>query len=316
MEKIYDVIIIGAGPAGMSAALYSSRNGLDTLVIDKAYYGGTLNETEIIDNYIGSVSYKSEDIANKMYEDSIKYGATYKFFVEIKDIQRKNDLFIIKSSDETTFKSKTVIAATGTTHKKLIGDYSNISYCALCDAPFYKDKNVLVLGAGDSAFESALYLSNYAKTVNIVHRNNNIKANKSLQTQVEQNEKINLYLNKKLNAYMIDDNSVIKIYFIDQLEQTSDGIYRLDTNRESIEFNIDGIFPCIGSNPNLDYLKNIKSDNYSILNGYLIDSNEDDFGLYLAGDIQQPFYRQVSIAVSDGTIAALKVYNYIKEKFA
>lgn len=288
MNKIYDVIIIGAGPAGMSAALYSSRNGLSTLIIDKLHYGGTLNDTEIIDNYVGSNSYNAREIADKMYEDSIQYGAEYLFFIEVEKLTKENDLYVINDS----YKAKSVILATGTEHNKLFEkDYKNVSYCAICDAPFYKDKTVFVVGAGDNAFESALLLSNYAKEVIIIQRNERIRANKSIVDKVKSENNITIKFNTEI--HYDKDTELVEELIID--------------DKEYIDF---GIFPCIGAKPNIKYIKSDIDDeeNFNIDKGYLLKSNNET-NLFLAGDIKRSDFRQVSLAVGDGAEAALRAYN-------
>lgn len=291
---MYDVVVIGAGPAGLSAALYTSRNGYRTLILDKGLHGGTLNETEIIDNYVGSISYNAEEIANKMLEDATNYGASFLPFSEVTDITIEDDRFYKVFYNDTSVISKSIILASGTSHNhiEILENYPNVSYCALCDAPFYKDKPVLVVGAGDTAFESALYLSKYASSVHIIQRNDNIRANQSLQDLVLENEKIKIVLNTELDLIEFDETNKV---------------FKVNIFNTPVEFS--GIFPCIGSAPETKYLRNIGLDK----GDYLTHIAKN--GVFTAGDLNNPDFRQVSIAVGEGAKAALHADRYLKKLY-
>lgn len=315
MSNIYDVVIVGGGPAGMSAAIYSSRMKLRTIILEKNLLGGQMLETHIIDNYLGAFSTNSFELVEKMAKDAVSYGAEVKEFTEVVSVNKENELFIIKTKDEVYY-SKTVIFATGTKHNVLsIKNHDEflsrgIHYCVVCDAPFYKDKTVAVIGGGDSALEAVDLLSSWAKKVYLIHRRKELRAKPSLIENVLNKENIEFILENEVEDFLIENDTFTGVVLKD--------------NRELF---VNGIFPCIGSKPVYSYIDSRILKSSTEKEGYLIPGLKEDRkekffedyslknGAFLIGDAAHPKHKQVSIAVSDGAVAGLEAYEYIKENF-
>lgn len=297
-NKIYDSIIIGAGPAGLSAAIYLKRANIDVLVIEKGAFGGKVNYTAVIDNYLGAEKTFGPDLAFKFYNHAIENDVEI-VSDDIINVTKKDQLFVIQSNDEK-YLAKTIIVASGTTDKKL--DLANankfehhgISYCAVCDGPLYKNKDVAVLGGGNSALEEALYLTNVTSKVYLIHRRNEFRGDKKVIEQIENNPKIILKLSLTIEE-LIGDKSLEQIKL---------------NNGEVI--NVSALFPYIGQIPNTQFLcfTNLCNEN-----GYIIVNNNMDTnvpGLFAAGDVTNQKLKQVVTATSDGAIAATSVIEYLR----
>ena len=303
MENIYDLIIIGAGPAGLTAAIYATRNDLKTLILEKSAPGGKLIKTNEISNYPGTIHSSGTDLAIKLYEHATSFDAEYAYG-DITSIEDHKEYKLVISKDNT-YKAKAIIIATGTQEKLLevpneeryIG--RGISFCAICDAAFYKNKTVTVIGGGNSALEEALYLSNIVKDINLVIRRDVFRANQDIQDKVINTPNIKIYRN-----YIVKDvngtdsiNSII--------------LNNVKTNEELI-LETQGIFPYIGSNPATEFIKlDILTDTKHII----VDENMETSikGIFAAGDVIDKKIRQVVTASSDGAIAAQSAYHYIKD---
>ena len=297
-NKIYDSIIIGAGPAGLSAAIYLKRANIDVLVIEKGTFGGKVNYTAVIDNYLGAEKAFGPDLAFKFYNHAIENDVEI-VSDDIINVTKKDQLFVIQSNDEE-YLAKTIIVASGTTDKKL--DLANankfehhgISYCAVCDGPLYKNKDVAVLGGGNSALEEVLYLTNVTSKVYLIHRRNEFRGDKKVIEQIENNPKIILKLSLTIEE-LIGDKSLEQIKL---------------NNGEVI--NVSALFPYIGQIPNTQFLS---FTNLCNENGYIIVNNNMDTnvpGLFAAGDVTNQKLKQVVTATSDGAIAATSVIEYLR----
>lgn len=297
-NKIYDSIIIGAGPAGLSAAIYLKRANIDVLVIEKGAYGGKVNYTAVIDNYLGAEKSFGPDLAFKFYNHAIENDVEI-ISDDIINVTKKDQLFVIQSNDEE-YLAKTIIVASGTTDKKLDlvnankFEHHGISYCAVCDGPLYKNKDVAVLGGGNSALEEALYLTNITSKVYLIHRRNEFRGDKKVIEQIENNPKIILKLSLTIEE-LIGDKSLEQIKL---------------NNGEVI--NVSALFPYIGQIPNTQFLN---FTNLCNENGYIIVNNNMDtnvLGLFAAGDVTNQKLKQVVTATSDGAIAATSVIEYLR----
>ena len=194
MAKKYDVIVIGAGPGGLTAGLYASRANLSVLILDRGIYGGQMNNTAEVENYPGFKSILGPDLAEKMYQGAIQFGAEYAYG-SVEKVEVNGDLKQVITDNET-YEAPVVIIATGSQYRKLgvegEAEYAGrgVSYCAVCDGAFFKDQPLAVIGGGDSAVEEGVYLSKLASNVNIIHRRDQLRAQKILQERAFANDKI------------------------------------------------------------------------------------------------------------------------------
>lgn len=303
MEKIYDVIIIGAGPAGMTSSIYASRANLDVLMVEKKYPGGQMLSTAEIENYTGYENITGPDLSEKMFEHSKKFGTDF-VFGEIKKVKIENNIKILEISGKT-YKAKSIIIATGT-QARLLGiegekefTSKGVSYCAVCDGAFFKGKNVVVIGGGDSAIEESLYLANLVNKVTVVHRRDELRAQKILQDRVF----------KKKNIEFCWDSIPVKIN--GEKKVTGIEVKNVKTN-EIKKIEAEGIFIYIGMIPQTEVFKDLNildEKGYVIADENMLTSVE---GVFVAGDVRQKEIRQVVTATSDGAIAAQSAYKYIE----
>ncbi|WP_027965413.1 thioredoxin-disulfide reductase [Halalkalibacillus halophilus] len=303
-ERIYDVIIAGAGPAGMTAAVYTSRADLDTLMLERGMPGGQMANTEDVENFPGFDHILGPDLSTKMFEHSQKFGAEYAYG-DIKEIiDGKEYKTVIAGNKE--YKARAVIITTGAQYKK-IGvpgeeEYGGrgVSYCAVCDGAFFKEKELFVIGGGDSAIEEGVFLTRFANKVTVVHRRDELRAQKILQQRAFDNEKINFYWNTELKEIKEKDGKV-----------GSAVLFNNDTGEEREE-EIEGVFIYIGMLPLNDSFKNLGITNEE---GYVpTDENMATNlpGIFAAGDIREKELRQIVTATGDGSIAAQSAQHYIE----
>ena len=300
---MYDVIIIGAGPGGMTSALYASRSGLSVLVIERGAPGGQLMNTDEVENYPGFNLISGPDLALKMYENSTNFGAEHVYgnVINIEDHGETKKVIC----DDETYEGKTVIIGSGSEHRK-IGipgeeEYAGrgVSYCAVCDGAFFKDRHLVVIGGGDSAIEEGIYSTQFASKVTIVHRRDELRAQKVLQDRAFKNEKIEFMWNKVPIEINGNDMSVQSI----KLEDTKTG--------EVEDLLADGVFIYIGLDPLTDFVKDLNITNE---HGWI---KTDEHmrtsipGIYAIGDVRETVLRQIATAVGDGSIAGQEVYNYL-----
>lgn len=280
---MYDIVILGAGTAGMTAAIYASRAGYKVLLLEKEMYGGQIVNTEVVENYPGFQQISGFDYANNLYN-------------QVKNLNVDFEFQDVKSLDELKkYNPKTIILALGARHKKheKIKDLNGVSYCATCDGPLYKDKIVAVIGGGNTALIDAIFLSKYAKKVYLIHRRDKFKAEQK-------------YIESLNNVEIILNTNVIGCIGNEKIEKLI-----LDNNQE---IEVDGVFVAIGITPNTEIVKDIiKLDN----NGYIIageDCKTNIENIFVAGDCRTKEIRQLVTASSDGAIAALNAIKYMEEK--
>lgn len=284
MQK-HDVVIIGSGIAGMTAAIYLKRSNIDTLIIENGVPGGQLNNSNSIKNYPGYLNIEGPTLAYNIYNQVTSLEVPY-LHEDIKKIDFDNNTIYTKNKIVTY---KYLIIATGRSPKKLdiLEKYEKkgVSYCAVCDGALYKNKDVLVLGGGNTAFEEALYLSNICKSVTILHRNNNIKADEYERKQVMNKKNISLILNEEIKT--ITYNNIFKV---------------------NDKYLVNAIFVCIGKVPNTS-LFNLKKDN-----DYLLVNDEyktNISNVYAIGDVIKKKVYQLTTASSEATIVALDIIKKI-----
>lgn len=301
---MYDTIIIGAGPAGMTAALYAARSNLKVALIEGGLPGGQMNNTSDIENYPGYANISGPELAEKMFEPLENLGVEHLYgFVE--NIEDHGDVKKVITDDEE-FETRTVIVATGSKHR-LLGvpgeeelNSRGVSYCAVCDGAFFRDQDLLVVGGGDSAVEEAIFLTQFAKTVTIVHRRDELRAQKVLQDRAFANEKINF----------IWDSVVKEIKGENRVESVV--IENVKTNQVT-EHAFGGVFIYVGLDPVSDFTKDLQIQDES---GWIVTDDHmktSVAGVFAVGDVRQKDLRQVTTAVGDGAIAGQEAYKYITE---
>lgn len=299
---MYDCLVIGAGPGGLTAAIYCSRANLKVAVLEKLMPGGQVASTYKIDNYPGVPEVSGVDLALKMFDQATALGVEY-LPMEVIDIKKEKDIFLVKTNDQI-LQAKTVIVATGTKNRKLHVEGEEkylgkgISFCAICDGSFYQGQDVLVVGGGNSALEESLYLSSIVNKVYIVNITDEPTAFKNVQDKVKKTKNIEVFNNSEVIAFEGDDSlKEVKVKNLKTKEVTS--------------FKVNGCFEYIGHIPNTDFLKDL-----GILNKYgyiVVDGNKETKvkGLFGVGDVIDKEIRQITTATGDGTIAALNAAKYL-----
>lgn len=304
-KKQYDVVILGGGPAGLSAAIYAARGNAKTAVIDISMFGGQPSNYLELENYPALGKIGGYDMMEKFEEHADMFNIDKFPMQEIEKIDLLQSIKTIETK-ESIFETKTIIIATGAQAKKLgipgekefIG--RGVSYCAVCDGAFYRDKTVAVIGGGNAAVEEGCYLTKFAKKVYIIHRRDQLRADKIVQERAFKNEKVEF----------IFDTIPLEVNGKDTVETVL--IKNVKTN-ETTDLKIDGIFPYIGFSPNIDLINAQVEQN----EGGFIVTNEcmetSVKGVYAIGDVRTTPLRQVITAASDGAIAGCYAVRYLEE---
>lgn len=303
-EKIYDVIVIGAGPGGMTAALYASRANLQTLVLERGVPGGELINTAEVENYPGFDSIMGPELADKMYKSAMQFGAEHTYG-DVKRIVIDGDYRIVETGKKS-FRTKAVIIATGSHHRKLNipgeDQYNGrgVSYCAVCDGAFFRNKDLVVVGGGDSAVEEGTYLTQFAD-VNIIHRRDELRAQKILQDRAFKNERVSFTWDTVVEEIKGDGKKVTGV----ALKNVKTG--------EVVEQTIDGVFVYVGILPQTDAFLDLGITDEE---GWIITNEGMETavpGIYAVGDVRKKTLRQITTAVGDGGEAGNRVFHYIEE---
>ena len=298
---MYDIIIIGAGPAGLTSAIYARRAEKKVLVLEATNYGGQIINTLDIENYPAQPHISGYEFAKKIYNQAKELGTEFIFekVIEIKSFNNYKEVITKKN----TYKAKAIILATGVKNRKLglsnedelIG--KGISYCATCDGAFYKGKDVAIVGGGNTAFDDALYLSNIANTVYLIHRRDEFRADTTIINKLKEKENVKFILNSVVTKLNANDS-------LESIEVTN--------NDETKTIKVSGLFVAIGHVPENENFANLINLNEQ---GYIIakeDCHTNIEGIYVAGDVREKTLRQLVTAVSDGAIAATNAINEIK----
>lgn len=308
--KVYDVIIIGAGPAGLSAGIYAGRALLNALIIEKGQDGGQIVQTAEIENYPGSNPEESgPTLIDRMAMQAAKFGAE-KVYDSVKEVSLYGE---IKSviCENATYQAKSVIIAGGAAAKSIgcAGEAEflgrGISHCATCDAPFFRGLEVFVVGGGDAALEEAMYLTKFARKVTVIHRRRTLRAAKSVQEKAFQNEKIEFLYHTVIKE--VKGDGLLESMVLENVKDGTITEYKADPNDGTF-----GVFVFIGYEPMTEIYKGkLELDE----KGYILTDENMKTGIpgvYAAGDIRQKSLRQVITAAADGAIAAVQAEKYIE----
>ncbi len=304
---MYDVIIIGGGPAGLTAGLYTCRGGLKTLLFEKMFVGGQAATTYMIENYPGfDEGISGPDLSMKMEAQARKFGLEL-LYEDVKELNLDGDIKKVVT-DKGTYEAKALILCMGANPKTLGLDKEDrfrgagVSYCATCDGAFFRDREVAIVGGGDTAAEDAVYLSKFVKRVYLIHRRDELRATKVLQERVLNNDRITTVWDSVVEEILGEDGvEGIKV--------------RNVKSGETKELKIDGLFIAIGLVPNTDL---VKDKLQASAGGYLVTDEEMKTsipGVFAAGDIRQKTLWQLVTAAADGAIAASSATKYIDENF-
>ncbi len=302
VDKDYDVIVVGAGPGGLSAAIYARRAGLKTLVLERATEGGQITLTNVVEDYPGFSSISGEELAEKFADHAREFGVKFAN-EEVMQIDLQGDVKKVKTDLNNEYTAKVVVVATGSNPRKLgvpgEEEFTNrgVSYCAVCDGSFFKGKEVVVIGGGDSAVEEGIYLSKIASKVRIIHRRDKLRAQKIIQDRAF----------KIPNIEFIWDTVVTEIGGKDSVEYVT---LKNVKSGETSKLETSGVFIYVGLVPNSELVKeNVNVDQ----NGFILTDEHMETnvkGVYAVGDVRKTVLRQVLTAAADGAIAAVDLTKY------
>ena len=306
-RAFYDVIVIGGGPAGLTAAMYLTREGIETLVIEKSALGGQAGSTEKMDNFPGfDEGISGAEFAERLGRQARRFGAELLEAQDVAEVSREGRYFCVTTADGSQYGAKAVLFSTGAHYRRmnvpgeedLIG--INVHFCATCDGAFYKDKKVLVVGGGNSGFEEGLFLTKFAKQVDIVEFLPQVKASAVLQQKISEQPNMTVTVNHAVKE-LVGKNKLEKILVEDR------------ASGEVKEWTYDGIFVFVGLTPNSDLVKNLAEvDKLGFVatdKAYMTSQP----GLFAAGDVRAGSSKQAAVAVGEGASAALAIREYLKE---
>ncbi len=306
-ERIFDSIIIGGGAAGLTTSIYAQRDRFDTLILEKKTIGGNAFLTQKIENYPGFTSISGPALMDKMEEQAKTYGATIKTGEDVIAIEKEEELFKIKTKTQE-YLGKTVVLSTGSTYRQLgipgeaelIG--AGVHFCATCDGAFYREKDIIVIGGGNSALEEGIFLAGFCKSVKIVHIHAEFTASETYTEKLSSVKNISTYLNKNSLEFIADDNGIFKGLKIEDNETKEQEILQAD-----------GVFVFIGLIPNTKPFENlIELDKRGFIKTTGLAQTSKN-GIFAAGDCREGAIAQVAAATGEGVLASYGIKNYLKE---
>ncbi len=305
-HKIYDTVIIGGGAAGLTTSIYAQRDRFDTLILEKKNIGGNAFLTEKIENYPGFTSISGPKLMDKMEEQAKTYCAVIKTGEEVVDISKEGELFTVKTKG-SAYIGKTVVLSSGSTYRllgipnetELIG--SGIHFCATCDGAFYRDKDIIVIGGGNSALEEGIFLAGFCKSVKIVNRSNEFTASETYVEKLSTIDNLTTYMNKTSVEFIAGENELFSSLKVRDNE----------TNEESL-ITADGVFIFIGLIPNTTAFKGVVALDESGFIQTTALAETSVKGIFAAGDCREGAIAQVAAATGEGVLASYGIRNYLK----
>jgi thioredoxin reductase (NADPH) len=303
-STVYDVAVIGGGPAGLTAALYASRESMSVIVFEAKAIGGMAAVTEHIDNYPGFRNgVGGAELCDEMYEQALRFGARIELGVHVDNIVKSNGRFLLETSSDT-FTARTVIVATGSDYRRmkvpgeeeLIG--KGIHFCATCDAPFYKDRSVIVVGGGNSAVQETIFISKFASSITMLVRGDKLKASEVLIQELQTKQNVQIYYNSPIDHVLNADGHLA-------------GLAVLKSDGQEIIYKADGVFVFIGLIPTASGICDYDLDDQGFLktDQQYMTSIE---GIFSCGDIRSGSTWQIASAVGEGAAVVLKIREYLK----
>jgi thioredoxin reductase (NADPH) len=309
-QKSYDVIVVGAGPSGLTAALYLSREGQDILVIEKSGIGGQIGITQMLENYPGfDEGISGDELADRLGNQAKKFGVEILQAQAVEKIYQDGMYWLVETADGSTYTTQAVLLSTGARYRRLDvpGEEQltgiNVHYCATCDGPFYKGKKVLVIGGGNSGFEEGLFLTRFADQVDIVEFLPKVKASQFLQEKVDRMDNMHVTVNHEVKAFK-GENQLEGIVVEDR-----------ETGEEK-EWDYDGVFVFIGLLPNSEFVENLVDvDSYGfILTDKTLMTSAP--GVFASGDVRAESTKQAAAAAGEGATVALMIRQYLEENYS
>jgi thioredoxin reductase (NADPH) len=307
----YEIIIVGAGPAGQTAALYAGRSRIPTLVLERGIPGGELMNTAEVEDYPGFEHIMGPELADRMQKHAEKFGAKFETLTEVETISLDGDDRVVKTTDGHEFRAHAVIVAAGGEPRKLDipGERElagkGVSYCAVCDGAFFEGAKIAVVGGGDSAIEEGTFLTRYGSKVYLIHRRDDYRAQPILVEQMRGSGKVEEILNTVVEEVHEDDGRVSHLT-----------LRNVDTDERS-ELEVGAIFPFIGFIPHSDIFDDEIKERIELDDeGHIVTNDKMETsvpGIYAAGDVRSQFVRQVTNAVGDATTAALAAHEYVEK---
>ncbi len=302
MKELFDVIIVGGGPAGLAAGLYAARMNLRTVLVDRGPLGGQLHNTELIEDYPGIESILGPELASKMADHARKFGLDAREFEPVTSIEADGEDKVVRLDSGAELRAPAVIMAAGGLPRKLEvpGETElagrGVSYCAVCDGAFFKNEVLAVVGGGDAALEEGDFLTRYASRVHIIHRRGEFRAQPILQDRARANQKIDFIFDAKVKE--ITGNGKVSAI-------------RYDLHGKEVELPVGGVFIFVGFTPNSDILKiHVEHDAHGyILTGPDMKTSVD--GIWAVGDVRAQLTKQIATAVGDGTTAAVSASAFV-----
>lgn len=306
-DHVYDVLMIGAGPAALSAAIYTTREDLDTLLIERGVVGGLAAVTDWVDNYPGfPEGLQGLDLAEGMRKQAERFGAVIDLG-EVTEIIDEGDVKRLKTTDGDKL-ARTVLIATGSDYKKIgiPGEQKfyarGVHYCATCDGAFYREKRLVVVGGGNSAVQEAMFLTRFASHIDLLVRSDHFRASEVLQHALEKyKDKITVHFNTTTDEIVGEDNKVVKVVGTDK------------TTGNKVEFPTDGVFVFVGLKPNTEFLKGSKIELDDV--GFIKSTERLETaipGVFVAGDVRSNSTMQIATATGEGASAALYIRQYLE----